>query len=199
MASSTASTLPGDAIAYERHRPECTPLYALVEAHSPRFLERLEAEGVPLPCFVKDEFEAYPKRGCLEHGYLHIKCDACRYEKLVAFSGKRRRFCPSCAARRMPEAATHLAAHLLPEQPIRQWVTSFPYPLRFLFATRPAVLTQVPGIVYRAITLLTRRTGLARRLQRLHLRRHPHPALRLGTEPLRLPAQALHRRHLDVQ
>ena len=31
-------------------------------------------------------------------------------------------------------------------QPIRQWVLSFPYPLRFLFATRPAVLTQVLGI-----------------------------------------------------
>ena len=49
----------------------------------------------------------------------------------------------------------------LPEQPIRQWVLSFPYPLRFLFATRPAVLSQVLGIVYRAIsTFLIRRAGL---------------------------------------
>ena len=38
---------------------------------------------------------------------------------------------------------------------------SFPYPLRFLFATRPAVLTQVLGIVYPAIsTFLVRRAGL---------------------------------------
>ena len=38
---------------------------------------------------------------------------------------------------------------------------SFPYPLRFLFATRPAVLTQVLGIVYRAVsTFLVRRAGL---------------------------------------
>ena len=38
---------------------------------------------------------------------------------------------------------------------------SFPYPLRFLFATRPAVLTQVLGIVYRAIaTFLIHRAGL---------------------------------------
>ena len=38
---------------------------------------------------------------------------------------------------------------------------SFPYPLRFLFATRPAVLTQVLGIVYRAVsTFLIRRAGL---------------------------------------
>jgi len=46
-------------------------------------------------------------------------------------------------------------------QPIRQWVLSFPFPLRFLFATRPAVLTGVLGIVYRAVsTFLVRRAGL---------------------------------------
>ena len=61
----------------------------------------------------------------------------------------------------MADTAAHLVEHVLPEQPIRQWVLSFPYPLRFLFATRPAVLTQVLGIVYRAIsTFLIRRAGL---------------------------------------
>ena len=46
MAASTAPALPSDAPPYERHRPEQTPLYALVEEHFPRFLQRLEAEGV---------------------------------------------------------------------------------------------------------------------------------------------------------
>ena len=64
-------------------------------------------------------------------------------------------------ARRMAETAAQLVEHVLPEQPIRQWVLSFPYPLRILFATRPAVLTQVLGIVYRAVsTFLVRRAGL---------------------------------------
>ena len=68
---------------------------------------------------------------------------------------------PSCGARRMAETAAHLVEHVLPEQPIRQWVLSFPYPLRFLFATHPAALSQVLGIVYRAIaTFLVRRAGL---------------------------------------
>ena len=161
MASSTALALPGDAPMYERHRPEQTPLYALIEEHFPRFLERLEAEGVSLPHFVKEEFKAYLTCGRLEYGFLRVKCDACRHEKLVAFSCKRRGFCPSCGARRMAETAAHLVEHVLPEQPIRQWVLSFPYPLRFLFATRPAVLSQVLGIVYRAIsTFLIRRAGL---------------------------------------
>ena len=161
VASSTALALPGDAPTYERHRPEQTPLHALVEEHFPRLLQRLESEGASLPHFVKEEFEAYLKCGRLEYGFLRVKCDACRHEKLVAFSCKRRGFCPSCGARRMVETAAHLVEHVLPEQPIRQWVLSFPYPLRFLFAARPAVLSQVLGIVYRAIsTFLVRRAGL---------------------------------------
>jgi len=47
------------------------------------------------------------------------------------------------------------------EQPIHQWVLSFPCPLRFLFATRPAVLIQVLDIIYRAVsTFLIRRAEL---------------------------------------
>ena len=34
---------------------------------------------------------------------------------------------------------------------MRQWALSFPYPLRFLFASRPATMSQILGIVYRGI------------------------------------------------
>ena len=34
---------------------------------------------------------------------------------------------------------------------MRQWVLSVPFALRYLFATHPAVMGQVLGIVYRAI------------------------------------------------
>ena len=149
-----------DRYVYERHRPEETPLYRIVETHYPRFLARLEAEGGSLPAFVKREFDDYLKCGLLENGFLRVKCDACSHEHLVAFSCKRRGFCPSCGARRMIESAAHLVDHVLPEQPIRQWVLTFPYPLRFLFAAQPQVLSQVLGVVYRAIsTDLLKRTG----------------------------------------
>ena len=68
MASSTALALPGDAPTYERHRPEQTPLYALIDEHLPRFLERLGADGASLPQFVKEVFEAFLKCGRLEYG-----------------------------------------------------------------------------------------------------------------------------------
>jgi hypothetical protein len=53
---------------------------------------------------------------------------------------------------------------VFPEQPVRQWVLSVPYPLRFLFASRPAVMGRVLGIVYRAIaTHLMKKAGLSRK------------------------------------
>ncbi len=51
----------------------------------------------------------------------------------------------------MAESAALLVDEVFPEQPVRQWVLSFPYPLRFLFASRPALMGQVFGIVYRCI------------------------------------------------
>jgi hypothetical protein len=51
----------------------------------------------------------------------------------------------------MAESAALLVDEVFPEQPVRQWVLSFPYPLRFLFASRPALMGQVLGIVYRCI------------------------------------------------
>ncbi len=158
MPRSASSHTP--AADYERHRPEETPLYGIVETYYPQFLARLEAEGGSLPAFVKQEFDDYLKCGLLEHGFLRVKCEACSHEHLVAFSCKRRGFCPSCGARRMIESAAHLVDHVLPEQPIRQWVLTFPYPLRFLFAAEPQVLSQILGVVYRAIsTYLIKKTG----------------------------------------
>jgi hypothetical protein len=55
----------------------------------------------------------------------------------------------------------------LPEQPVRQWVLSFPYPLRFLFASRPGVMGQVLGIVYRTLaTHLIKKAGFTRKTAR---------------------------------
>jgi hypothetical protein len=51
----------------------------------------------------------------------------------------------------MAESAALLVDEVFPEQPVRQWVVSFPYPLRFLFASRPGTMGQVLGIVYRVI------------------------------------------------
>ncbi len=72
----------------------------------------------------------------------------------------------ACGARRMTESAALLADEVLPRKPLRQWVLSLPFALRFLLATNPRALTQVLGVVYRTISAhvlrqarLTRATG----------------------------------------
>ncbi|MDH4312597.1 MAG: transposase zinc-binding domain-containing protein, partial [Gammaproteobacteria bacterium] len=153
---------------YRRHRPEATLLYQLVQQHYPAFRELRTEAGRPLPEFVQQEFEAYLKCGRLEEGFLRLRCDDCHTEKLVAFSCKKRGFCPSCGGRRMVETAALVADEVLPERPLRQWVLSLPHALRFLLASDPDALTLVLGVVYRAIARhlvnqagLTRATGAA--------------------------------------
>jgi hypothetical protein len=51
----------GGAVRYERHRPETTLLYQLVDAHYPVFADRMVAQGTPLPNQVQREFEDYLK------------------------------------------------------------------------------------------------------------------------------------------
>jgi hypothetical protein len=52
----------------------------------------------------------------------------------------------------MAETAALLADEVFPGVPLRQWVISFPFPLRYLFAAHPQAMGKVLGIVYRAIS-----------------------------------------------
>jgi len=143
----------GTPVHYERHRPEQTTLYRLVQQHAATFFKQAEAAaGADLPQFVKDEFDAFLECGILAHGFLRLRCDDCGHDKLVAFSCKRRGFCPSCGARRMAQTAAHLVDHVIPHVPVRQWVLSLPIPLRLLLAAQPKLVTPVLQVVHRAIT-----------------------------------------------
>ncbi len=137
---------------YERHRPEQTLLYQIVDKHYPEFLVQLTAEGKSLPDHVQQEFTGYLKCGLLEHRFLRVRCEGSHHERLVAFSCKRRGFCPSCGARRMVDSAALLVDEVLPKKPIRQWVLTVPFPLRFLFAAYPELMSKVLGIVNRALS-----------------------------------------------
>ena len=161
----TSNHLPlGNSRSYHRHQPENTTLYPIVEQHLSSLQDELRHHETYLPRFVLNEFEDYLRCGRLEHGFLRVKCNGCRHEHLVAFSCKRRGFCPSCGARRMIETSSHLVDHVIPQVPTRQWVLTFPWPLRLLFASQPDTLSRVLAVVIRAIeTDLIHRTGLTRR------------------------------------
>ena len=64
----------------------------------------------------------------------------------------------------MSDSAAVLVDEVFPTQPVRQWVLSFPYPLRFLFASHPAIMGRVLGIVYRVIaTHLIKKAGFTKK------------------------------------
>jgi hypothetical protein len=51
----------------------------------------------------------------------------------------------------MVETAAHLADHVFPQLPVRQWVLSFPKRLRYLLHRDPALVGRVLGVVLRAL------------------------------------------------
>jgi hypothetical protein len=127
-------------------------LYQIVQEYWPEFEAELATHDKYLPAYITKEFDEYLKCGRLEHGFLRVRCESCHDEKLLAFSCKKRGFCPSCGARRMADSAALLVDDILPHRPMRQWVLSVPFPLRLLFASNPKAITGVLGIVYRAIS-----------------------------------------------
>jgi ribosomal protein S27E len=138
---------------YKRHRPETTLLYQLVERYYSDFTASLAAQGKYLPKYIEREFDEFLRCGELENRFLRVVCDDCKDENLVAFSCKRRGFCPSCGARRMAESAALLVDDVLLGCPVRQWVLSLPIPLRLLLARYPSELSKVMGIIHRAISI----------------------------------------------
>jgi len=125
------------------------------------FFAQVEQEtGTGLPSFVKDEFEAFLECGILAHGFLRMRCGDCAHETLVAFSCKRRGFCPACGARRMAQTATHLVEQVIPHCQ-RRWVVAFPIPLRHLFASQPQLLSPVLQVIHRVLsTFVIHQAGL---------------------------------------
>ncbi len=136
---------------YERRRPEETDLHAVVREQLESFLARAGERDRPLPRFIEQELRAYLGCGVLANGFLRLRCEVCHLDRLVPFSCKRRGFCPSCGGRRMADTAAHLVDCVLPEVPIRQWVLTLPYPLRYRCAYDATLTTQVLRAFIRAL------------------------------------------------
>lgn len=62
---------------YQRHRPEQTLLYRIVEDNDPALVTQMAREGRPLPYYEKREFDAFLRCGRLEHGFFRVRCDDC--------------------------------------------------------------------------------------------------------------------------
>jgi hypothetical protein len=145
------------AVEYQRHEPEGTVLHEVVREDLEPFLARAQGREQPTPRFVEQELRAYLRCGVLAHGFLRLHCDDCKLDRLVPFSCKRRGFCPSCGGRRMADTAAHLVDRVLPEVPIRQWVLTLPYPLRYRCSYDAKLTSEVLRAFLRALFAELRR------------------------------------------
>jgi len=137
--------------AYVRRRPEESVLYSVVQAELETFLARAQARERRVPRFVERELRGFLRCGILAHGFVRVHCDECGLDRTVAFSCKGRGFCPSCGGRRMADTAAHLVDRVLPEVPVRQWVLSLPFALRYRLAYDAPLTSAVLGIFVRAV------------------------------------------------
>ena len=127
-------------------------LYRTLEAHLDRFLATISGDESPgLPSFVTRELRAYLRCGVLEHGCVHVRCERCEDEMVVAFSCKGRGFCPSCGGRRMSELAAQLVDRVIPHVPVRQWVLSLPWSLRYQLAFDAGLCRDVLAVFLRVV------------------------------------------------
>jgi hypothetical protein len=156
---------PSSPPCYERHRPEDTvlyrTLYRTLEGHLEAFLAGASEQrgGEGLPAFVTRELRAYLRCGRPEHGCVHVKCERCGDELVVAFSCKGRGFCPSCGGRRMSELAAQLVDRVIPKVPVRQWVLSLPFTLRYQLAFDATLTGAVLGVFIRRVFAGLRRAA----------------------------------------
>jgi hypothetical protein len=100
----------------------------------------------PVPGYVEEEFRGYLECGLLCFGFARALCTGCGQGFVVAFSCKGRGVCPSCNGRHMTQTAAHLADHVIPPVPVRQWVISVPKRLRGMLADRPAAVAALTRI-----------------------------------------------------
>ncbi len=152
MRTAACQSAPGASAPYERRRPEETTLYHVVQDHVETFFAQVEQEtGTGLPKFVKDEFDAFLECGILAHGFLRLRCGECAHEKLVAFSCKRRGFCPAFEPAVWRKLRPIWLNRSSRTYPYAIGVVSFPIPLRHLFATQPHLLSPVLQVIHRAL------------------------------------------------
>src|SRR5215475_8964073 len=121
---------------YRPRDAEHTVLNQVISEHLETLLDAVAeaGDGAGLPQFVEREFREFLTCDVFEHGVARFRCEGCRREHLVPFSCKRRGWCPSCGGRRMSERAAHLVDAVLPWAPVRQWVLTVPYRLRYRMA-----------------------------------------------------------------
>jgi hypothetical protein len=96
-----------------------------------------------VPAYVADELRGYLACGILCFGFARAVWMRCRTGFVVAFCCRAAASARPATAATWLEPAAHLADHVIPPVPVRQWVISVPTRLRGMLADRPRAVVEV--------------------------------------------------------
>ena len=97
--------MPLPAAVYRPRHPQDSDYYHCVEDYFETFVQSYDEQfsrqyGFWRP-YIEQVIYRYLDCGDLQHGFARVKCKDCGHEYLLAFSCKRRHFCPSCHQKRV--------------------------------------------------------------------------------------------------
>ncbi|HDR15672.1 MAG TPA: IS91 family transposase, partial [Desulfobacteraceae bacterium] len=93
--------------------------------------------------YVRSVIYRFLDYGILHNGFARVRCGECGHEYLLAFSCKRRHFCPSCHQKRVMEFGEWLCKEVLKAVPHRHFVFSIPKILRRYFLYDRKLLSEL--------------------------------------------------------
>jgi hypothetical protein len=152
---------------YEPRSPNDGAVHRIVLEHLETFLDEARTldGGRGLPAFVEPSLRKLVECACLGKGFVRVRCSDCGFERLLPFSCTVRGCCSSCAGRRMTEMSAHLVDSVLPIVPVRQWVLTLPFPLRYDLAWNHDRTRKVLGELNRTLEDFYRAKAAARGIE----------------------------------
>ena len=161
------------------------PLYRLVLDHLEEFeicLRRPQDHRPRPPRSVIEHLQKYIECGIARFGVMRFRCQQCGEDLFVAFSCKKRGFCPHCDAKRATIIMADASDRLLPEVGYRQYVLTIPKRLRWFVNQNAALPGEISRILAREIELYLHKRTAGTAAAQLHfiqragrsLNLHPH-------------------------
>jgi hypothetical protein len=100
---------------------------------------------------VRQVIYRYLDCGILHNGFARVRCKDCGHEYLLAFSCKRRHFCPSCHQKRVVEFGERLCEEVLKGVAHRHFIFSIPKILRRYFLYDRKLLSELSRCAWDAL------------------------------------------------
>ena len=140
---------------YRCKKPQYSPYYLCMQDNFEAFesgydVKYQEKFGYFRPIISKVICQ-YLDCGILHNGFARVKCHDCNHEYLLAFSCKRRHFCPSCHAKRVAAFGEFACSEVLKNVPHRHFVFSIPKIIRIYFLFDRTLLKELSRIAWEVL------------------------------------------------